>query len=84
MLIMLIVNNIPKKVINLYIHYIPNPWLRNLKFYIEELLIWICRANQECCPDKYKCSDYGKLFGSSSESSFTKGNMRKKYHFFWR
>ena len=44
----LINNNIPKKVINLYIHYILNPWLRNLKFYIEELLIWICRANQEC------------------------------------
>ena len=43
-----LINNIsiPKKLINLYISYILDRWLRNLnRFCIKELFIWICKAN---------------------------------------
>ena len=38
--------SIPKKVVNVYISYIVNPWLRNLNTdFTLCLLIWICKAN---------------------------------------
>ena len=44
----LIKNNIsvPKKVVDLYISHTLDPQLKNLnRFYIRELLIWICKTN---------------------------------------
>ena len=47
------------------------------RFYIKELLSWICKANENADPDKYKYSGYSIGFDSRSKFSFTNGSMGK-------
>ena len=49
---------IPKKVINLYISYILNPWLRNLNtdFTLNNCLFGSAKLTKNIDLDKYKCS----------------------------
>ena len=67
----LINNNIsiPKKVINLYISYILNPWLRNLKTYftLKNYSFASVKLVKNADPDKYSFSSYGIGFDSHSE-----------------
>ena len=77
----LINNNIsfPKKVINLYISYILNPWLRNLNtdFTLKNCLFGSVKLNKNADPDKYKYSGYNIGFDSRSEFSFTDESLGK-------
>ena len=58
-----LINNIyiPKKVINLYISYMLNPWLRNLNtgFTLTNCLFVCLKLTKNVDPDKYKYSGYG-------------------------
>ena len=59
-----IINNniyIPKRVINLYISYILNSWLRNLNtnFTLNNCLFWSEKVTKNADLDKYKYSGYG-------------------------
>ena len=64
----LINNNIliPKKLINLYISYILNPWLRDLNtdFTLNNCLFGSVKLTKNADPDKYKYSGYGIGFES--------------------
>ena len=75
----LINNNIyiPKKVINLYISYILNPWLRNLNtaFTLNNCLFGSVKLTKNADPDKYKYSGYSIGFNSRSEFSFIDGSV---------
>ena len=67
-----LVNNnisIPKKVINLYISYKVNPWLRNLDtdFTLKSCLFGSLNLTKNADPDKYKYSGYGISFDSRSD-----------------
>ena len=77
----LINNNIssPKKVINLYIFYILNLWLRNLNtdFTLKNCLFGSVKLTKNTDPDKYKYNGYGIGLDSRSESSFTDESMGK-------
>ena len=77
----LIDNNIsiPKKVINLYISYILNPWLKDLNadFTLSNCLFGSVELNKNADPSKYKCSGYSIGFNSRSEFSFTNGSTEK-------
>ena len=66
--------SIPKKVINLYISYILNPWLTNLNidFTLNNCLLESIELTQNVDPDKYK---YGIRFDSRSEFSLTDGSF---------
>ena len=48
--------SIPKKVINLFISNILNPWLRN--FILKNCLFGSVKLNTNVDPDKYKYSGY--------------------------
>ena len=58
--------SIPKKVINLYISYILNPWLRpsNTDFILRNCLFGSVKLTKNADPDKYKYSGYGIRFDS--------------------
>ena len=58
--------SIPKKVINLYISYILNPWLRNLNedFTLKNCLFGSVKLSKNADPDKYKYSGYDISFSS--------------------
>ena len=75
----LINNNIsiPKKVTNLYISYILNPWLRKLNTYftLTSCLFGSVKLTKIADPGNYKYSGYGIGFYSRSEFSITDGNM---------
>ena len=77
----LINNNIsiPKKVINLYISYILNPWLRNSKTYftLKNYSFASVKLVKNADPDKYSYSSYGIGFDSHSEFSFADESMGK-------
>ena len=76
-----LINNIyiPKKVINMYISYALNPWLRNVKtdFTLHNCLFGSVKLTKNADPDKYKYSGYGIGFDSRLEFSFTDGSMGK-------
>ena len=61
--------SIPKKVINLFISNILNPWLRN--FILKNCLFGSVKLNTNVDPDKYKYSGYCIRFDSRSELLFT-------------
>ena len=71
---------IPKKVINIYIPYILNPWLRNLNtdFTLNNCLFGSVKLTKNADPDKCKYSDYGMLIDSRSEFCFTDGSIDNK------
>ena len=71
--------SIPKKVINLYISYTLNPWLRNLNidFTLKNCLFGSVKLTKNADPDKYKYSGYEIGFDSRSEFSFTDGSVGK-------
>ena len=71
--------SIPKKIINLYISYVLNPWLRDLNtnFTLNDFLFLYVELTKNPDPDKYKYSDYGIGFDSRSEFSLTDGSMGK-------
>ena len=77
----LISNNIsiPKKVINLYISYILNPYFRNLSadFTLKNCLCKTVKLTKKADPDKYKYSSNDIRFVSRSEFSFTDESMGK-------
>ena len=75
----------PKKVINIYITYTLNRWLRNLNidFTLNNCLFGSVELTKNAHPDKYNYSSYGIGFDSCSEVLFTDGNMEKKCHYFW-
>ena len=70
---------IPKKVINLYISHLINPWLRNLKtdFELNNCLFGSVKLTKNVDLGKYKNSGYGIGLFSLSECSFTDGSMGK-------
>ena len=67
----LINNNISitKKIININLSKILNPWLRNLNagFILNNYLYGSVKLTKNADLDKYKYSDYGRGFGSHSE-----------------
>ena len=65
-----------KKVINLYISYILNPWLSNLNknFTLNNCLFGSVKVTKNADLDKYKYSCYGIGF----DFSFTNGSLGKK------
>ena len=71
--------SIPKKVINLYISYTLNPWLRNLNidFTLKNCLFGSVKLTKNADPDKCKYSGYEIGFDSRSEFSFTDGSVGK-------
>ena len=77
----LINNNIsiPKKVINLYISYVLNTWLKNLNtdFTLNNCLFGSVKLIKNAEPDKYKYGGYCIGFDSHSEFSFTDGSIGK-------
>ena len=77
----LINNNISisKKVINLFISYILNPWLRNLNtdFILMTCLFGSVKLTKNADLDTYKYSGYDRGFDSRSEFSFTVGSLVK-------
>ena len=77
----LINNNIsiPEKVINLYISYILNPWLRDLNtdFTLSNCLFGSVGLTKNADPGKYKCSGYDIGFDSRSVFSLAEGNIGK-------
>ena len=74
-----LINNIyiPKKVINIYISYTLNPWLRNLNtnFTLKDCLFGSVKLTKNADPDKYKYNGYGIGFGSRPKFLFTEGSM---------
>ena len=58
----------PKKVINLHISYILNPWLRNLSthFTLKSCLFRSVKLTKNADSDKFKYSGYGIEFDSRS------------------
>ena len=82
----LINNNIsiPKKVINLYISYILNPWLRVLKtdFTMSNWLFGYVKLSKSADLDQRKYSGYGIGFDSCSVFSFTHGVVGKNVNIF--
>ena len=76
--------SIPKKVINLYSSYILIPWLRNLNNdFTYNYLFGLVELTKNADPDKSNYSDYGKIFYSRSEFSFTDGSVGKNVIIFW-
>ena len=77
----LINNNIsiPKKVINLYISYLLNPWLRNLNtdFTLNNCFFGSVKLTKNADPDKYKYIGYSIGFDSCSEFLFIDGSIGK-------
>ena len=75
------INNIyiPKKVINIYISYMLNSWLRNLNtdFTLNNCLFWSVKLNKNADLDKYKYSGFSIGFDSHLEFSFADGSMGK-------
>ena len=75
----LINNNISiiKKVVNLYISYVLNPWLRNLNtdFTLQNSLFRSLKLTKNADPDKYKYSGFSIGFDSRLEFTFIYGNM---------
>ena len=71
--------SIPEKVINLYISYILNSWLRNLNtdFTLNNCLFEHEKLPKNADLDKYKYSGYGIGFDSRSGCSFTDGSVGK-------
>ena len=72
-----LINNIIsvlKKVINLYISYIVNPWLRclNTEFTLNNYLFGSVKLTENADLDKYKYSSYGLGFDSPSDESMGK------------
>ena len=78
-------DSIHKKVINLCISYIVNPWLRNLStdFTLNNCFFGSADLAKNANPGKDKYSGYGRGFDFPSEFSFTDGSMGKKRHYFW-
>ena len=74
----------PKKVKNISISYILNPWLRNLNTYftLYNCLFGSVKLNKNADPDKYIYSAYGIVFDSRSVFSFTDESMEKKFIIF--
>ena len=72
-------NSIPRKVINLHISYILNPWLRNLNtdLTLNDCLFGSAKLTKNADPDKYNYSGYDTGFDSRSEFSFTDEGMGK-------
>ena len=80
--LMTMINNdisIPKKVINTYISYILNAWLRTLNtdFTLNNCLFGSVRLTKNAYLDKYKYSGYDIGFDSRSEFLFTEASKRK-------
>ena len=77
----LINNNIsiPKKVINTYIFYILNQWLRDLNtdFTLGNCLFGSVKLTQNADSDKYIYTGYGIGFDLGSEFSLPDGSVRK-------
>ena len=76
-----LINNdisIPKKIINLYIFYALNLWLRklNTSFILNDCLFGSVKLTKNADLDKYKYS--GRGIYSRSEFSFKDGNTGKK------
>ena len=73
--------SIPKKVINIYISYALNPWLRflNTDFTLNNCLFksGSVKLTKNADPGKYKYICYGIGFDSRSEFSFSDGSMGK-------
>ena len=63
--------------INIYISYTLNPWLRNLHtdFTLNNCLFGSVKITKNADPDKYKYSYYNIGFDSRSEFAFTDGSM---------
>ena len=72
---------IPKKVINVYISYTLNPWLRNLNtdFTLNNCWFVSVKLTKNADPDRYKYVGYGIGFDSRSVFLFTDGNMGEKF-----
>ena len=74
-----LINNtsIPKKVVNIYISYILNRWLRNLNtdFTLKNSLFRSAELTKNADPDKYKNNGHGIGFDSCSEFPFTDRSM---------
>ena len=70
---------IPKKVINLYISYILNTWLRNLNIYftLDNCLFGSVKLTKNADLDKYKYSGYSIEFDYRSEFLLTDGSLGK-------
>ena len=67
-----LINNsisVPKKVINLYVSYILNPWLRDLNttLTLNDCLFEFVKLTKNANLDKYKYSCYDVEFDSRSE-----------------
>ena len=73
------ITSIPKKVINLYVSDMLNPWSRNSNtdFTLNNCLFGSANLTTNADLDKYKYSDYGKGCDSHSEFSFTDGSKGK-------
>ena len=71
--------SIPKKVINLYISCILNPWLRDLNtdFTLNKCLFGSVKLSKNADLDKYKYSGYCVGFDSRCQFSLTDGSMGK-------
>ena len=76
--------SILKKVINLHISYILNPWLRNLNadFTLNNYLFGSVQLTKNADSDKYVYSGYGIGFDSRSEFSLTDGSVGKDFIIF--
>ena len=76
-----LINNIHilKKVINIYIFYTLNPWLRNLNtdFTLNNCLFGSVKLTKNADPDKYKYNGSDIDFDSHSEFSFADGTWEK-------
>ena len=70
---------IPKNVINTYISYTLNPWLKNLKtdFTLNNCLFGSTKLTKNADPDKYEYIGYGIGIDSRSEFLFTDGSFGK-------
>ena len=77
----LIINNISilKKVINLYIFFVLNPWLRylNTDYTLNNSLFGSVKLTKKADPDKCKYRGYNIGFDSCSEFSLLDGSMKK-------
>ena len=76
--------SIPKKIITLYISYIINPWLRNLKadFMLNNCLFGSAKLTKNADLDKCEYTGYSIGFDSRSEYLFTDRSMGKS-HYLW-
>ena len=68
-----------KKLINIYISYTLNPWLRNSNtdFTLNNCLFGSVKLTKNADPDNYKYNSYSLGFDSGLEFSFTDGIMGK-------